>query len=81
MRQRRIGFGAVPVTLSSLDVDHVAHVDLSFLMLRGDDAAAAGDDQDLIARMGMPSGRGPLFEVDDTTTVVVGVPIWDDSLP
>jgi hypothetical protein len=69
------------VTLASLDVDHVADVDVSLLMLRGDDAAAAGDDQNLIARMGMPSGRGSLFKVDDTAAVVVGVPIWDDGLP
>src|SRR6266850_1792359 len=70
MRQRRIGFGAVPVALASLDMDHVAHVDLSFLMLRGDDATAAGDDEDLIARMGMPSGRGSWFKVNDTAAVV-----------
>jgi hypothetical protein len=69
------------VALAGLDVDHVAHVDLSFLMFRGDDAAAAGDNQDLIACMGMPPSRGPLFKVNDTTAVVVGVPIWDDRLP
>jgi hypothetical protein len=32
-------------------------------MLRGDDAAAAGDDEDLIARMGMPSGRGLVLKL------------------
>jgi hypothetical protein len=69
------------VPLAGLDMHHIADSDLPLLMLRGHNAGAGSDDQDLIARMGVPSGRGALAEVDDTTAIVLGVPITDDGLP
>src|SRR5215475_11592254 len=51
----RIGLGAVPMALASLDVRHVTDVDLPLLMLRRHDAGARSHDQDLIAIVDMPS--------------------------
>src|ERR1700681_858191 len=51
----RIGLGAMPMSLASLDVRHIANVDLALLMLRRHDAGAGSHDQDLIAIVDMPS--------------------------
>ena len=59
----RIGFGAMPMALASLDVRHITDVDLALLMLRRHDAGSRSHDQDLVAIVGMPSRVAALAEV------------------
>src|SRR5215475_15941818 len=81
MRHRRISLGAVPVPLARLDVNDIAHGDLTLFLLYGNYASTGCDHQDLVAVMGMPSSGGPLAEVYHVATVVIRIPIADDRLP
>jgi hypothetical protein len=51
---RRIGLGAMPMAFTSLDMDDVTDIDLPLLTLRCHHAGARGNDQHLVAVMGMP---------------------------
>jgi len=51
----RIGFGAMPVAFTGLDVHDITHADLMLFTLRRHHAGARGDDQDLVAAMRMPT--------------------------
>ena len=59
----RIGPGPVPMVLPGQNLNHVAHADVQFLGLVGDNAVAQGDDQDLVAGMRVPAGGGALFKL------------------
>src|SRR5262245_36066449 len=76
----RIGLGAMPVALASLDVCHIADIDLALLMLRRHDAGARSHDQDLVAIVDMPSCIAALAEVHHGAVVVLGVAGLDDGL-
>src|SRR5215467_5582320 len=80
MPHRRIGLGAMPMALASLDVCHIADVDLALLMLRRHDAGARSHDQDLVAIVDMPSCIAALAEVHHGAVVVLGVAGLDDGL-
>src|SRR5215467_591061 len=80
MPHRRIGLGAMPMALASLDVCHIADVDLALLMLRRHDAGARSHDQDLIAIVDMPSRVAALAEVHHGAVVVLGVARLDYGL-
>src|SRR5262245_38138409 len=76
----RIGLGAMPMALASLDVCHIADVDLALLMLRRHDAGARSHDRDLVAIVDMPSCVAALAEVHHGAVVVLGVAGLDDGL-
>ena len=75
MPHRRVGLGAMPMTLAGLDMHDIAHIDLSLLMLHGHHAGARGYDQYLVAVMLVPSRGAALAEVHDAAVVVRG-PLW-----
>src|SRR5262252_7741295 len=79
--QCRVLLGPVPVFLTGLDMHHVSHRDFSFFLLVRNDTGAGRDHQNLVAGVGMPPGRGPSTEIDDTTAVVVRRVVGDDCLP
>ena len=61
----------VPVVLSLLDMNYVAHRDLLFLVFVGNLTDTSGDDQDLVAGMGMPTGGCSPFEIDNAAAEVL----------
>src|SRR6266446_6433892 len=79
MPHRRIGLGAMPMAFAGLDVHDIA-VDLALIMLRRHHPGARGHDQDLVAVMGMPSGRATLAEVHHAAVIVRRIPGLNDDL-
>src|SRR5215471_169714 len=75
-----VGLGAMPMALTSLDVRHVADVDLALLMLRRHDAGARSHDQDLIAIVDMPSRVAAPTEVHHGAVVIRGLAGLDNGL-
>jgi hypothetical protein len=80
MPHRRVALGAMPMAFTGLDVHDVAHIDLTLFMLRRHHAGARGDDQDLVARMRMPTRGATLAEVHYAAIIVRGVPRLNDGL-
>src|SRR5262245_14781380 len=81
MSHRRIRFGAMPVSLSGLNMYDIADGHFTLFVLGGDDTAAGRDDQNLVTGMRMPPRRSALIKVHYATAIVRGVPIRDDGLP
>src|SRR5215475_1575150 len=78
--QRRILLGSVPVFLTSFDMHDISHSDLTLFLLGRHDTATSRDYQNLVAGMGMPSGRSARTKIDDATAIVVRRIIRNDSL-
>src|SRR5262249_60121448 len=76
----RVGLGAMPMALTSLDVRHVADVDLALFMLRCHDAGARSHDQDLIAIVDMPSRVAAPTEIYHGAVVILGLAGLDNGL-
>ena len=80
MPHRCIGLGAMPVSLSRLDMHDITHIDLALLMLRGHHSRARSYDQQLIAAVRVPTCRAALAEIHHTAVVIRGIPGFDDGL-
>src|SRR5215475_2464359 len=81
MRHRRIRLRAVPVPLAGFDMYNVADGYLALFTLRRNHASAGRHHQDLIAVVGMPSGRRTFAEVHYIAAKVFGLSVPDDRLP
>ena len=80
MPHRRIGFGAMPMPFTGLDMDDVADLDLALFVFGRHRPGARCHNPHLVAVMGMPSGRGALAEVDNAAVVVRRVSRLNDGL-
>ena len=65
----------MPVVFPGQHLHHIAHGDFVAFLFVGDDAVAAGDDQQLVGGVAMPAGSGPLAEVDHAAAEKGAVPI------
>ena len=80
MSHRRIGFGAMPMPFTGLDMDDIADIDFTLLVLVCHHAGARGHDQNLVAVMRMPTRGATFAEVHYAAVIVRGVPGLDDGL-
>jgi hypothetical protein len=80
MPHRRIGFGAMPMALTGLDMDDITDSDLALVMLGRHHAGARGRYQQLVTVVRMPPRGAAPAEIHHAAVIVGRVTGLNDGL-